>query len=75
MGFLVVVSGEDVGFLVVNIDGLVSCVVVFLVVSSAGFMCVTGSLVVACKSVVCVTSVVVVVSGGIFGFITGFLVV
>jgi hypothetical protein len=61
--------------LVVNVDGLVSCVVGLLVVSSAGFMCVTVSLVVACKSVVCVTGIVVVVSGGIFGFITGFLVV
>jgi hypothetical protein len=72
---LVVGSGGDVGFLVVNLGGLVSCVVGFVVVSSAGFMCVTGSLVVACKSVVCVTGIVVVVFGGIFGFVTGFLVV
>jgi hypothetical protein len=38
-------------------------------------MCVTGSLVVACKSAVCVVGIVVVVFGGIFGLITGFLVV
>jgi hypothetical protein len=38
-------------------------------------MCVTGSLVVPCKSIVCVTGIVVVVSGDIFGFIAGFLVV
>jgi len=62
MCFLVVVSGDDVDSLVVNIDGLVSWVIGFLVVSSVGFMCVTGSLVVVCKSVVCVTGNVIVVS-------------